>query len=80
MDNVINLNKYRYERELVIDEFIEQAEAQIRHLNYLIEGFKDLKKRITNFLDKAYKGKDRDPYLKKQEFKVRTGEALEKAI
>ena len=43
-------------------------------------GFKDLKKRITNFLDKAYKGKDRDPYLKKQEFKVRTGEALEKAM
>ena len=43
MDNVINLNKYRYERELIIDEFIEQAEAQIRHLNYLIEGFKDLK-------------------------------------
>lgn len=43
MDNVINLNKYRYERELVIDEFIEQAEDQIRHLNYLIAGFKSLK-------------------------------------
>ena len=43
MDNVINLNKYRYERELVIDEFIEQAEDQIRHLNYLIDGFKSLK-------------------------------------
>lgn len=43
MNNVINLDKYRYERELVIDEFIKQAEDQIRHLNYLIEGFKDLK-------------------------------------
>ena len=43
MDNAINLNKYRYERELVIDEFIKQAEAQIRHLNNLIEGFKSLK-------------------------------------
>ena len=43
MDNVINLNKYRYERELVIDEFIEQAEAQVKYLNYLIEGFKNLK-------------------------------------
>jgi len=37
MAKVINLNKYRYERELVIDEFIEEAEAQIRHLNYLIK-------------------------------------------
>ena len=43
-------------------------------------GFKDLKKRITKFLDKRYEGKNRDPYLKKQEFKVRTGEALEKAM
>ena len=42
--------------------------------------FKNLKKRIINFLDKAYKSKNGDPYLKKQEFKVRTGDALEKAM
>ena len=43
-------------------------------------GYKNLKKRINKFLDKRYKGKDRDPYLKKQEFKVRKGEVLEKAM
>ncbi len=44
------------------------------------QGFKDLKKRINKFMDKRYKGKNRDEILKKQENKVRKGEALEKAM
>jgi hypothetical protein len=44
------------------------------------QSFKDLKKRINKFIDKRYKGKNRDEILKKQEFKVRKGEVLEKAM
>ena len=43
-------------------------------------GYKSLKKRISKFLDDRYEGKNRDKVLKKQEFKVRKGEALEKAM
>tara|TARA_R100000700_G_C3095553_1_gene94945 strand:+ start:256 stop:600 length:345 start_codon:yes stop_codon:yes gene_type:complete len=45
-----------------------------------IPEFKSLKKRINKFIDKRYKGKNRDEILKKQEFKVRKGEALEEAM
>ena len=42
------------------------------------EVFKKLKTRIKNFLDDAYEGKDKT--LKRQEFKIRKGEALETAM
>ena len=42
--------------------------------------FRSLKTRIKKFLDERYDGIGRDKYLKKQEYKVRKGEALEKAM
>jgi len=44
MTNVVNLNKYRHDRERAIDERIENAEARIDELNLLIYAWKILKK------------------------------------
>ena len=44
------------------------------------QGFKDLKGRIKKFMKAAYKGGEKDKYLEKQEFKLRKGMALEKAM
>ena len=43
MTNVINLTKYRHDREKAIDERIEYAEARINELNLLIYAWKQLK-------------------------------------
>jgi len=44
MTNVVNLTKYRHDRDKAIDERIENAEARINELNLLIYGWKLLKK------------------------------------
>ena len=44
MTNVVNLTKYRHDRDKAIDERIENAEARINELNLLIYTCKLLKK------------------------------------
>ena len=43
MADVINLTKYRHDREKAIDERIENAERRINELNLLIYAWKLLK-------------------------------------
>jgi len=43
MTNVVNLTKYRHDRDKAIDERIEYAEARINELNLLIYAWKQLK-------------------------------------
>ena len=43
MTNVVNLTKYRHDRDKAIDERIENAEARINELNLLIVAWKLLK-------------------------------------
>ena len=43
MTNVVNLTKYRHDRDKAIDERIENAEARINELNLLIYACKQLK-------------------------------------
>jgi hypothetical protein len=43
MADVINLTKYRHDREKAIDERIENAERRINELNLLIVAWKLLK-------------------------------------
>ena len=43
MADVINLTKYRHDRDKAIDERIENAEARINELNLLIVAWKLLK-------------------------------------
>ena len=43
MTNVVNLTKYRHDRDKAIDERIENAEARINELNLLIYAWKQLK-------------------------------------
>jgi len=44
MTNIVNLTKYRHDRDKAIDERIENAEARINELNLLIYAWKLLKK------------------------------------
>jgi len=44
MTNVVNLTKYRHDRDKAIDERIKNAEARINELNLLIYAWKLLKK------------------------------------
>jgi len=43
MADVINLTKYRYDRDKAIDERIENAERRIKELHLLIYAWKMLK-------------------------------------
>lgn len=43
MTNVVNLTKYRHDRDKAIDERIEYAEARINELHLLIYAWKLLK-------------------------------------
>ena len=43
MTNIVNLTKYRHDRDKAIDERIEYAEARINELNLLIYAWKQLK-------------------------------------
>ena len=43
MTNIVNLTKYRHDRDKAIDERIENAEARINELNLLIVAWKLLK-------------------------------------
>ena len=43
MSNVVNLTKYRHDREKAIDERIENAERRIKELHLLIYAWKILK-------------------------------------
>jgi len=43
MTNIVNLTKYRHDREKAIDERIENAERRIKELHLLIYAWKLLK-------------------------------------
>ena len=43
MTNVINMTKYKYDRNKVLDEHISNAERRIEELNLLIYAWKLLK-------------------------------------